>query len=220
MTRIGAVQADTTNFYVYIYGLLAPATGVNNIVASTSSSTYIGCAAVSYTGVKQSGLPDSSATGTDATGNYTATTTVVASDCWLFSSSRSNGSPTAGASTTIRDVLDGGSCLSADSNATVGTGSQSLNFTVSPGGETGWLVCSFAPQVDVTMTAAQGSFALTGQDATLGTIVGTLIANLGSFILTGISASLRFTGWSNQSKNSSTFTNDSKNSSTWTNQPK
>lgn len=148
MTRLAAYQAVTTNFFGFTYYLLAPATGANNIVASRSDSGLIGCMGASYTGVSQSGFPDSNASGTDAAGNFSATTTVVAANCWLWANVRSNNNVsgiTAGASTTIRQNVFGSAGVMADSNAIVGTGAQSLNFVVDNGGETYWHVVSFAP---------------------------------------------------------------------------
>lgn len=55
------------------------------------------------------------------------------------------------------------------------------------------------------MTAATGSFALTGVDAALSRTY-MLIAEIGSFILTGIDASLRVIGWVNRSRPTSTWT--------------
>jgi hypothetical protein len=69
------------------------------------------------------------------------------------------------------------------------------------------------------MVAAVGSFTLTGVAVTFRTGKG-IVADVGSFILTGVSALLRFSGWSNQSKNQTTYGNQSKNNATWTNQSK
>jgi Concanavalin A-like lectin/glucanases superfamily len=70
-----------------------------------------------------------------------------------------------------------------------------------------------------SMTADVGTLTLTGQTASLG-ILYTLTASVGSLILTGMEAVLRLSGWTNQSKNSTTFTNQTKNSTTFTNQTK
>ena len=151
MTRLASYQAASTNFFGFTYYLINPATGTNNIVASRSDSNLIGIMNDSYTGVAQTGFPDSSATGTDPTGNFDATTTVVAANCWLWANVRSNNS-TSGITTsqTIRGSVFGAAGITADSNGTVGTGSQSLNFLVNPGNETYWGICSFAPFVAAT----------------------------------------------------------------------
>ncbi len=92
-----------------------------------------------------------------------------------------------------------------------------------------------------SLTATQGSYTLTGQNinlrrtiimiASFGSYVLTgqavilnkgymMLASFGSYILTGISTAFRFSGWTNQSKNSSSFSNQTKNSSSFSNQTK
>ena len=46
-------QAGTSTNYSYLFYLINPATGANNVVVSASSSTTIYSGAVSYTGAKQ-----------------------------------------------------------------------------------------------------------------------------------------------------------------------
>lgn len=65
----------------------------------------------------------------------------------------------------------------------------------------------------------QGSYAYTGFATGLSKGYG-IICAAGSYILTGIETVLRYGGWTNQSKNSSTFSNSSKNTSTFTNNSK
>lgn len=148
MTRLDAKAAATTGFFGFVYYLVNPATGAHNIVASRSDSNLITVDAVSYTGVSQTGFPDSQANGTVALGNITATTTVVASNCWLFGATRGNNGVsgiTAGAGTTLRTGNFSNALVSSDSNGTVATGSQTLNYNISAGGECYWMICSFAP---------------------------------------------------------------------------
>lgn len=137
----------TGNQWMSLWYLIAPATGANNIVIGVSGSSegLYGMGA-SYTGAKQSGQPDSSNTGT-AIGNLTISTTVVASNCWLFSFARnaSAGLPTAGTGTTIRGT--GVAFEQGDSNGVVGTGSQSMGWN-SAAGTTGAVIVSFAPPAD------------------------------------------------------------------------
>lgn len=113
-----------------IWYLVAPATGSNTIAVSSSSAC--GAVAVSYTGVKQTGVPDSSNVNNNAVGtnSLTTSTTVVASNCWLVGGASDNAGTGAsgGTGTTLRDFVDNGVNM-GDSNGTVGTGSQSLVFT-------------------------------------------------------------------------------------------
>lgn len=154
MTRLSSQGSAGLNFLGYIYYLIAPDTGTHNIVVSRSDSGVVGGMSGSYTGVSQSGFPDSQATGSDATGNFTASTTVVASNSWMFVNYRTNDSDanTPVTSGTIRQTVFSAAIGIWDSNGVVGTGSQSVTFTVSPGNETYWLAASFAP-VAVASTA-------------------------------------------------------------------
>lgn len=149
MTRLDSQAAASTGFYGFIYYLVAPATGANNLVVSRSDSNLIGAMSASYTGVSQTGFPDSQAKGTDASGAYDMTTTVVASNCWLFANTRSNDTDgviplSVGVK---RQSVFVGQIAIIDSNGTVGTGAQTITVTCSPGNEVYWLMASFAPHV-------------------------------------------------------------------------
>jgi len=112
------------------YYLLAPATGANNIVVSFSSATNGHVWSASYTGVKQSGFPDSQANSGELSGGTTQSqaTTVVDSNCWLVGLGYNDVAEIfAGAGTTRRAVCVAGVNYALfDSNGTVSTGSQSL----------------------------------------------------------------------------------------------
>lgn len=147
MSRVDIQAAATTNFLGYIYSLVGAETGTHNIVCSRSTSNLIGLMSASYTGVSQTGFPDSQAKGTDATGSYDMTSTVVASDSWLFANTRSNDADgiiplSVGVK---RQTAFAGQIAIVDSNGTVGTGSQTITVTSNPGGETYWLMVSFSP---------------------------------------------------------------------------
>lgn len=134
----------TGDQWLSIWYLIAPATGANNIVVGVSgTSDGLYGMGSSYTGAKQSGQPDSSNTGT-ATGNLTLSTTVVANDSWLYSIARNatSGLPSAGTGTTIRGT--GVAFNQGDSNAGVGTGSQSMGWNAAAG-TTGGVIVSIAP---------------------------------------------------------------------------
>lgn len=118
--------------------LVNPASGSNNFVADfTTGGSSSGWAVSAYSGCKQSGQPDSHTTVTQVTTSpITPTTTVVASSCWLWAGvlALTTGSTSAGASTTLRQQISNNfsSVLAIyDSNATVGTGSQSLSVSIS-----------------------------------------------------------------------------------------
>lgn len=147
----------------YLWYLLGASVGTNTITITGGSATKRGIS-VSYTGVAQTGFPDSSDGGNATTGNsITSSTTVVASNCWLVG--LGGGRTFGGGMTTLvtnrtdrikfsplpysADAEDNG-LLAFDSNATVGTGSQSVTVTKSVGGTspfTGDILVSIAPFV-------------------------------------------------------------------------
>ena len=89
MTRLDAQQGDDSSFYSYVYGLLGPATGANNVVVSASGTSLIWTCVTSYTGVAQSGLPDSSNSAVNNTASsWTINTTTVADNCWVYCHNR------------------------------------------------------------------------------------------------------------------------------------
>lgn len=154
MTQIGTkTVGGAANVDVYLFYLIAPATGANTFAASWTGNSSGSIFGASYTGAKQTGQPDSSATGntTDGSTHIAVATTVVASNCWLVGIYRmdSNLSVSYDSGTTARVVyqpnnFQGQGIL--DSNGTVSTGSQSLGVTVGEAGIVGaMVVASIAP---------------------------------------------------------------------------
>lgn len=135
----------STDRWSYLGVLANPSSGANNI--TETGSTFRNIAGVSYTGCAQTGQPDSKASKDQSTGGpfttQAVTTTVVAANCWLVGMTRGSSGMAAGSGTTLRGTPTGAEQM-ADSNATVGTGSQSLNYTYSSGNMVG-LVASIAP---------------------------------------------------------------------------
>lgn len=123
--------------------LLAPATGAHNVVitASGAVSHVINGISASYTGVKQTGFPDSNASNSSAgSGTITTSTTTVLDNCWLAGIGWSNESTpaiSAGANTTMRGTQAGtyGYLGACDSNAQkTPAGSYSLAVGVTTNG--------------------------------------------------------------------------------------
>lgn len=143
-----ALKQDTSLWY-----LINPATGANNIVATSSRAIqYHWGGGTSYTGVTQSSPIDSSATGqSGATGSTAATsltvsTIVLTNNCWLVGTVFARGgTPAAGTGTTIRSANAAPSAGGGDSNAIVSTGSQSLQWTSASGAYPGAIVASIKP---------------------------------------------------------------------------
>jgi hypothetical protein len=123
-----------------LWYLVGPATGSNNVVVTRSGAgDLFNAASSSYTGVDQSSPIDSSNTGNSLSRPLTITTTVVASGCWLvgmaanFNAGTSE-SPITSNKTTRKNpaFIDTGAYKAlniCDTNGTVATGNQSIEFT-------------------------------------------------------------------------------------------
>ena len=83
MTQIAKVQR-TSDRWNYLYYIVAPSTGANNIVVTASEAIAYICDASSYTGANQTGVPDASTT-QNATGtSVTTTLTTIANNSWII----------------------------------------------------------------------------------------------------------------------------------------
>jgi len=107
MTQAIKYAASATE-EVYLYYLVNPATGANDIVASASTTVdEFNVRASSFTGAKQTGVPDASVSNqaTSAT-SLTTTVTTIADNCWLVGMYNSNASNvSAGTGTTFRNGI-------------------------------------------------------------------------------------------------------------------
>ena len=132
MTQINKRQDNAgNNAYTYLYYLINPASGANNVVVTGTGNPNIRIDSVSasYTGADQSAQPDSSNSQSSTSSTMTMSTTVVASNCWLVGISSNFRATSPGAGTTERQEIAGDPFAIDDSNGTVGTGSQSLQWT-------------------------------------------------------------------------------------------
>lgn len=151
MTSI-AYQNNGSDRGLRLWYILIPSPDGNAHSITVTSSEVTSGSAVSYTGVNQSGQPDSFANSAPSGVTATQATTVVASNCWLVGTFMDVGfaTSTAGTGTTLRVVINNanpwGQGAMLDSNGTVGTGSQSLQATNTYGSDV-WavVVASFKP---------------------------------------------------------------------------
>lgn len=156
-----AVKKTSTNSntnYLYLYYLINPATGANNIVVTPSGSTYLELCAASYTGAKQSGQPDNTASAENnaSTTSMTATLTPVVSNCWAVTYGGLQRALTAGTGVTQRGSSGAlwGTAL-GDSNGTIsGSTSQTWTFSAIATGNQSQVMASFAPSVASTTPAS------------------------------------------------------------------
>jgi hypothetical protein len=136
MTKITGQSGSADR--VFLFALVNPDAGTNNMVITKPSfaAGQMDGSSACYSGVKQSLPLDASGTGTATSTSGSVSVTVVASNCWLVGGIRGNagGASSDGSGTTSRSggpVGDTSSqiCIS-DSNGTVGTGAQTLNWTM------------------------------------------------------------------------------------------
>lgn len=142
------ITSGGTTEHLYVYGLLNPtATTATIDLVKSESGVYVTFYGLSYNGVKQSGLPDATATNTGSSSTPNCSVTTVADNCWVFNVMRqlTAGTTTAGANTTKRDPGTDIACDVGDTNAAqTPAGSKAQNWT-SSSGVYGMINVSFAP---------------------------------------------------------------------------
>jgi len=129
-------QSSANLFDEYVYNLVDPPIGTNNVDISLSGSIsfthQIGGSGVSYFGVDQSS-PIDSYSGNAPSGSessFTLTTSVVNANSWLFSCANNDEGEINGVSTGTSRSSNGNN-TTADSNTGVSSGAQSIVFSKS-----------------------------------------------------------------------------------------
>jgi hypothetical protein len=156
MTLVGK-NKTTSNRYNYLYYLVAPATGANNVVISQSSSVFIGGASVSYTGVSPVDTIDASTTNLATATSITTSVTTVADNCWYIEvCGVGNSGLTVGAGTTERCIVytaaNKFSVMYDGNGVKTPAGSVSLIVNAVGSQSLGTVMCSFRPSVASTNT--------------------------------------------------------------------
>ena len=146
MAQVGNVQKPVASRFAYLYYLAGTSGNASCAVTFSAEPDFSGGVTSAYSGVA-SGAADSSNTGTSASAStFSVATTVVATNCWLAGWFYTGNTGIA-AGTATSEVADNGNDNLGfyDSNATVGTGSQSLEVTCSVASTWAGAVASFAP---------------------------------------------------------------------------
>lgn len=156
MTRINTVTfTNGGSARVYLYYLIAPSTGSNNVVITSSSSiALIRGNAVSYTGASQTGQPDGNNTASGSGSSGTIAITTTADNCWMvFGQANNAAEPTAGSNATRRGTSGGGGFGYFDSNGAI-TPAALFTMGWAVGGGNGFGVCaaSFSPATAAATT--------------------------------------------------------------------
>ncbi len=146
MTRINWLNNWSTEG-IYMYFILNPSTGTNNVVATTSSSATVIMQNASYTWVAQTWQPNVSGTSTYSTRTTLQTNvTTTLDNCWTVGIMRTGANMTALAGTTLRTWVNA-TLQIADSNwPKTPAGSTSIGVTLSSAPSAS-IVASFAPFV-------------------------------------------------------------------------
>lgn len=125
MTMIGGYDGSGGsgyNRYTYQFYLLAPATGANNVVVSSSPAGFIDCNTESYSGVKQTGNPTQTDAGRYAGTNGTITfSPTTGTGRWAMMSIVSRNSQDAGCFANTTASLAAGGYVTNPSAAIFGT---------------------------------------------------------------------------------------------------
>lgn len=133
--------------YLYLFALINPATGANDVVISASSSTAIGGNAFSYTGVSQTGQPEVYATDIDTASTINTSITTITDNSWIAMVTLGNNeAPTASTGATLygqNSVYNDADVF--DSNGTVSTGSNTMTVTTGGGSPLGRIIVAIAP---------------------------------------------------------------------------
>lgn len=152
MTAASSGQ-DADSRWSYVYTLINPATGANNVNITTSSATYVGGTSQSYTGCRQTSQPDVVGTPLNTASTTVDTTlTTITDNSWLIGSYNGGRAYTAGSGTTSRQFNGSPDQLySFDSGGAKTTkGSYSLLGTQSSGANSRNYIISLAPVAAAT----------------------------------------------------------------------
>jgi hypothetical protein len=108
MTQIGAAVQVPADRWLYLFYLIAPATGAHSVVVSASASIALAGLSASYTGAKQTGQPDANSSSTTiAATSFTLSQTTVAYGCWVVAFFKAGSTPSAGSGLTSRAAAFG-----------------------------------------------------------------------------------------------------------------
>lgn len=130
MTKIGYKKHASFTNHIWVYYLIAPATGANNVVVSSTASIYLESGCMSYTGVSQTTPVGASGTAEDANGTTTTTLNLTfgASNSWFVGGTWTEATIT-GTAPNVRRIGDGFNVNALDSNSALAAGAQTMVWT-------------------------------------------------------------------------------------------
>lgn len=218
--------------WLYVYYIVAPATGAQDVVATKSSdSGSIDMMVHSYTGASQTDQPDASVyESEDVPGGQALTKhiTTVADECWIVAIGASPSTLTASTGSTQRQAVttlvksfdSGGAKSPAGDNTmafTFGTDADPfLSILVSFKKASAALTATVTETSTLTETISyvQGKTVTTLETATMtettSAVKGWLMTILETLGLTDLFSGVEDGGWTRQAKNNATLTNQQK----------
>jgi hypothetical protein len=140
-------DANITNVYAYYY--VGATTGTVEVIRNTATATlYV--SSTSYTGCKQSGIPDASSKGANTGSPMTGSVTTVLDNCWTaMGAYGGNGGLTAGTGSTERAIQDGAAGHYDSNGPKTPAGSTSMSVTgANLSNNAAYVIFSFPPLVD------------------------------------------------------------------------
>ena len=193
MSRIsGGYGTNTDGGTVFLYYLVAPATGTHNVVVSCSSSHSLSALAASYTGAAQTGQPDANtAQSTSASTSINISLTSVADKCWAVIYTKGGDYISASTGTTSRADTAEARKLGDLNGPITPAGSTSLHWTQNSSQKSAscMLTIAPAPTTDWTQTLTE---TLTTSDSLLKSAARSLSETIttSASIITGVVRSL------------------------------
>src|SRR3990167_3702009 len=158
MTKIGVVKNPGDGArYIYLWMLVNPASGTNDLVYTNNSSVFCFSGATVLSGVSAEDTTASAKTKTATSGStYNHSITTVADNCWLVGFTSNNGNNiSAGANTTLREAS--ASAVRSDTNAAqTPAGAYDLNWSATSA-EWASVVTAVAPVVVTTSSSSSSS---------------------------------------------------------------
>ena len=147
MTLVDKGLADSSSRYNYLYVLVNPPTGANNVVISASDSGGIQAAATYYTGAEQVAQPNVYAKQTATSNSSTQSITTTKDNCWTIMVISNQGHVvTAGTGDTKRlQVATGGHIVLDSNSAKTPPGAVSFTWTQTSSVYYHQIMCSFSP---------------------------------------------------------------------------
>lgn len=193
LTQAVAKTYTARTEYATLWYLAGPATGSNTFSGTYSASVNGMLSAMSYSGCKQTGIPDATASGEANATSITVAVTTVANNSWAVWGAYSQRAITAGTNTVVRNGNTRQPACGDNNGAITPAGSYSMTLNIGSGGNVvAMAVASFAPTgATYTIDANAGTFTLTG--IATGLLIGiNMVASVATFTLTGIANILSF----------------------------